>query len=97
MPVTVASWTVTFGCSWNRSRSGWPHAAVSSRSVATWYKQRLEGVVVVLVDDRDVDLGLLELAGRTHAAEATAEDEHVRTPGLPAGPGPPSRRWEVTP
>ena len=38
MPVTAASCTVTFGCSWNRSRSGCPTADGSSRSVATWYR-----------------------------------------------------------
>jgi hypothetical protein len=45
-------------------------------------QERLEGVVVVLVDHRDIDLGLLELPGHTHAAEATAKDEHMRTRAL---------------
>jgi hypothetical protein len=44
-------------------------------------EQRLERVIVVLVDDGDVDVGTAELAGGTDAAEAAAENDHVRAPG----------------
>ena len=79
MPLTVASCTVTFGCSWNRSRSGWPTADGLEQVGGDLVQERLERVVVVLVDQRDVDVGVLELPGRTDAPEATAEDDHVRT------------------
>ena len=38
-------------------------------------EQRLEGVVVVPVDEHDVDIGVLELARRADAGEAAAEDQ----------------------
>ena len=44
-------------------------------------QQRLERVVVVPVDEHDVHVGVLELAGRTHAPEAAAEDEDPGTVG----------------
>ena len=37
-------------------------------------EQRLEGVVVVLVDEDDVDVGVLQLARRADPAEPAAED-----------------------
>jgi hypothetical protein len=44
-------------------------------------EQRLERVVVVLVDECDVDIGVLQLPRRADAAEATPEHDHVRAPG----------------
>ena len=40
-------------------------------------EQRLEGVVVVLVDDHDVGVALLQLLGRADPGEAAAEHEHT--------------------
>ena len=42
-------------------------------------EQRLEGVVVVLVDDDDVDVGLLQLVGGADPGEASAENEDPRS------------------
>jgi hypothetical protein len=39
-------------------------------------QHRLERVVVVPVDQHDVDIGVLQLAGRAHAPEAAAQDQH---------------------
>ena len=44
-------------------------------------QQGLERVVVVLVDQRDVDVGVLQLPRRADATEATPEHQHVRAPG----------------
>src|SRR5262245_32174888 len=41
-------------------------------------QERLEGVVVVLVDEHDVDVGLLQLLGRADPAKAASEDEDAR-------------------
>ena len=38
-------------------------------------QERLEGVVVVLVHEHDVDVGLLQLSRRADAGEAAAEDD----------------------
>ena len=54
-------------------------------------QERLERVVVVLVDDRDVDVGVLELAGGADAPEAAAEDEHVGTARVSIRSSSPSR------
>ena len=82
MPLTTASWTVTFGCSWNRSRSGCPTADGLEQVGGDLVQERLERVVVVLVDHRDGDVGVLELPGGTDATEAPTEDDHVRRPGV---------------
>ena len=42
-------------------------------------EQRVEGVVVVPVDQRDVDVGALELADGGDAAEPTSDDDDVGT------------------
>ncbi len=42
-------------------------------------EQRLEGVVVVLVDEHDVDVRAPELAGGADPGEAAAEDENAGT------------------
>ena len=42
-------------------------------------EERLEGVVVVLVHDHDFHVGFLQRARRTHAREATAEDQDARS------------------
>ena len=39
-------------------------------------QERLERVVVVLVDEHDVDVALLQPVSRSDAREAAAEDEH---------------------
>ena len=67
------------GWSWNRSRSGWPTAVGLEQIGRDLVEQRLEGVVVVLVDEHDVDVGVLQLAGRADAGEAAAEDEDAGT------------------
>ena len=41
-------------------------------------QERLEGVVVVLVDEHDVDVALLQLLRRADPGEAAAEDEDAR-------------------
>ena len=41
-------------------------------------QERLEGVVVVLVDEHDVDVALLQLLGGADPGEAAAEDEDAR-------------------
>ena len=41
-------------------------------------EQRLEGVVVVLVDDDDVGVFLAQLLSDPDAGEAAAEDQHAR-------------------
>src|SRR5262249_29947340 len=41
-------------------------------------EERLEGLVAVLIDERDADRSLLERLERGHSAEAPPEDEHVR-------------------
>ena len=43
-------------------------------------QQRLEGVVVVLVDDHDVGVALLQLLRSADPGEAAAEDEDARAP-----------------
>ena len=43
-------------------------------------EQRLEGVVVVLVDQHDVGVALLQLLRGADPGEAAAEDEDARTP-----------------
>ena len=48
-------------------------------------QQRLEGVVVVLVDDHDVDVALAELLGGADAGEAAAQDEDAGTAALRVG------------
>src|SRR6185437_3219590 len=40
-------------------------------------QQRLERVVVVLVDEDDVHVGVLQLPGRADAGEAPAQDHHA--------------------
>ena len=42
-------------------------------------QERLERVVVVLVDDHDVHVRLLQRARRTHTREAAAEDQDARS------------------
>ena len=42
-------------------------------------EQRLEGVVVVPIDENDVDVGLLQLVGGTDPGEAAAENEDPRS------------------
>ena len=42
-------------------------------------QQRLEGVVVVLVDDDDVDVGLLQLVRGADSGEAAAQNEDLRS------------------
>jgi hypothetical protein len=39
-------------------------------------QERLERVVVALVDDHDVDLALRELLSGSHTGEPASEDEH---------------------
>ena len=41
-------------------------------------QQRLERVVVVLVDEDDVHVGVLQLPGRADAGEASAQDHDAR-------------------
>ena len=41
-------------------------------------QERLEGVVVVLVDQHDVDVGLLQLPCGADTREAAAEDQDAR-------------------
>ena len=50
-------------------------------------EQRLERVVVVLVDEHDVDVGVLQLARGADAGEPAAEHEHpgARSPFLFSG------------
>src|SRR5208283_1025106 len=40
-------------------------------------EQRLEGVVVVLVDERDPDVGIAQFLERADSAETGAKDDHV--------------------
>ena len=54
-------------------------------------QERLERVVVVLVDHRHGDVGVLELPGGADATEAPTEDDHMRRPGVDRVPSP-SRR-----
>ena len=49
-------------------------------------EERLEGVVVVCLDQNDVHLGVPELPRCAHAREAAPEDDNDRTPS-PLGPG----------
>ena len=65
-------------------------------------EERLEGVVVVAVDDHDVDVGALQLSRSSDTAEAAAEDQDARASvrhagalarrrfffGAPSAPGP---------
>ena len=44
-------------------------------------EKRLEGVVVVAVDQHHVDVRLLQLLGRTYPAEASAQDQDARPTG----------------
>ena len=48
-------------------------------------EERLERVVVVLVDEDDVGVGVLQRPGRADAAEAAAEDDDTRPPRFRAG------------
>ena len=41
-------------------------------------EERLERVVVVLVDEDDIGIGVLQRPGRADAAEAAAEDDDTR-------------------
>jgi len=45
-------------------------------------QERLEGVVVVLVDEDDVDVRLLQVPRRADPGEAAAEDEDAWTPAV---------------
>ena len=45
-------------------------------------EERLEGVVVVLVDQHDVDVGLLQRLRGAEPGEASAEDQDARAPSL---------------
>ena len=47
-------------------------------------EERLEGVVVVAVDDHDLGVRLLELLCRADAGEASAEDQDARSVGAHA-------------
>ena len=47
-------------------------------------EQRLERVVVVLVDEDDIGVGVLQRPGRADAGEASAEDDDTRPPRLGA-------------
>ncbi len=51
-------------------------------------QERLERVVVVVVDDRDVDVRPVQLAGGADAPEPAAEHEYVGSAGVGRGPGP---------
>jgi len=53
---------------------------VGGHLVQEWLKR----VVIVLVDERDVDGGILELAGGADASEAAPEHQQVGTPGVRA-------------
>ena len=64
----------TFGWSWNRSRSGWPTAVSLEQVGRDLVQERLEGVVVVLVDEHDVDVGVLQLPRSADPGEPAAED-----------------------
>jgi hypothetical protein len=48
-------------------------------------EQRLEGVIVVLVDEDDVDVALPQLLGSPDPTEATSEDEDARARGVAGG------------
>ena len=50
-------------------------------------EQRLEGVVVVLVDEHDLGVALLQLLRGADAGEAAAEDEDARAPPFPSSTG----------
>ena len=50
-------------------------------------EQRLEGVVVVAVDQHDLGVSVLERVRGADAGEAAAENEHPRAPGLAVGRG----------
>ena len=52
-------------------------------------QERLEGVVVVLIDEDDVGVGLAQLERRAQPAEPAAEDEHARTVAARAHRAPP--------
>ena len=58
-----------------------PHGARLEQARRELVEQRLEGVVVVLVDEHDVGVRLLELLRGADPGKAAAEDEHA-WPGL---------------
>src|SRR5690348_15764897 len=57
-----------------------PHRVGLEEVTRELVQQRLERVVVVLVDEDHVRVGVLQLSGCADAAEAAAEDEHPRPP-----------------
>ena len=56
-----------------------PHGRRLEQACRQLVQQRLEGVVVVLVDENDVDVGLLQLVRGTDPGEAAAENEDPRS------------------
>ena len=74
-----ALWIVALSWSLTRSRSECPTAVVSSRPGRELVQQRLEGVVVVPVDEHDVDVGVLQLPRGADPGEAAAENEDPRS------------------
>ena len=58
---------------------GVPHLRRLQQAGCDLVEERLERVVVVLVDDHDVHVRLLQRARRTHAREATAENQDARS------------------
>ena len=56
-----------------------PHLCRLQQRGCDLVEQRLEGVVVVLVHDHDLHVRLLQRARRTHAREATAENQDARS------------------
>jgi len=61
------------------------HGRLVEQAGRNLVQERLEGVVVVLVDEDDVDVAFLQAPRGSDAREAAAEDEDARAPAV-AGP-----------
>ena len=53
-----------------------PNGGLLEQARGNLVQERLEGVVVVLVDEQDVDVALLQLMSRPDPREAAAQDEN---------------------
>ena len=62
-----------------------PHSRRFEQIRGDLIEQGLERVIVVLVDQDDIDIGVLQFLSRAEAREATSEDEHARSRILVCG------------
>ena len=77
-PVTVALWTVTFFWCAHEVAERVADGRGLEQAARELVEERLEGVVVVAVDEHDLGVGVRELLGGADAGEASAEDQDAR-------------------